>query len=144
MSQGDANALKTVEKYSMYSAVAGLIPVPFIDMAAVTALQIKMLAELARDYDQKFEADRVRPILASLIGGVASTSLGYGVGNYLLKGVPLVGSVLGVLSMPAMAAAVTWAVGKVFMQHFASGGTLLDFDPEKTRTHFESYVKSRL
>ena len=57
---------------------------------------------------------------------------------------PLVGPALGVLSMPAMAAAVTWAVGKVFMQHFASGGTLLDFDPEKTRTHFESYVKSRL
>ena len=113
-------------------------------MAAVTALQIKMLAEVARHYDQKFEADRVRPILASLIGGVASTSLGYGVGNHLLKGVPLVGPALGVLSMPAMAAAVTWAVGKVFMQHFASGGTLLDFDPEKTRTHFESYVKSRL
>ena len=100
MSERDANALKAVETYSMYSAAAGLIPVPLIDMAAVTALQIKMLAEVARAYDQKFEADRARPIIASLIGGLASTSLGYGIGNHLLKSVPLIGPVLGAFSMP--------------------------------------------
>ena len=144
MSERDATALKAVETYSLYSAAAGLIPVPLIDLAAVTALQIKMLAEVARAYDQKFEADRARPIIASLIGGLASTSLGYGIGNHLLKGVPLVGPVLGAFSMPITAGAVTWAVGKVFVQHFASGGTLLDFDPEKMRTHYESYKASRL
>jgi uncharacterized protein (DUF697 family) len=143
MSERDANALEAVERYSLYSAAAGLIPVPLVDMAAITGLQIKMLAEIAKAYDQSFSADRARPILASLIGGVASTGLGYG-GGHLLKSLPLVGPVLGVLSMPTMAGTVTWAVGKVFMQHFASGGTLLDFDPEKMRSHFDSHVASRV
>lgn len=144
MSERDAKALKIVETYSVYATGAGFIPVPLIDMAAITAIQIKMLAEVARAYDQKFEADRARPILASLIGGFASTSLGYSLGNYvLLKSVPLVGPVLSALSLPASAAVVTWAVGKVFIQHFASGGTLLDFDPEKTRTQYEGFVASR-
>jgi hypothetical protein len=31
--------------------------------------------------------------------------------------------------MPAMSAGATYAIGMVFIQHFASGGTLLDFNP---------------
>ena len=63
MSERDANALEAVERYSLYSAAAGLIPVPLVDMAAITGLQIKMLAEIAKAYDQQFEADRARAIL---------------------------------------------------------------------------------
>ena len=33
--------------------------------------------------------------------------------------------------------ATTYAVGKVFIEHFESGGTFLDFDPEKMRDHFQ-------
>ena len=32
-----------------------------------------------------------------------------------------------------IAAGVTFVIGKVFMKHFASGGTLLDFDPPDYR-----------
>jgi len=32
-------------------------------------------------------------------------------------------------------------VGKVFVQHFESGGTFLSFDPEKVRSHFEEELK---
>jgi hypothetical protein len=38
--------------------------------------------------------------------------------------------------MPAFGAAATYAVGQVFIQHFESGGTFLDFDPDKVREHF--------
>jgi len=31
--------------------------------------------------------------------------------------------------MPVYSAGVTWVIGRVFMKHFESGGTLLDFDP---------------
>ena len=37
-----------------------------------------------------------------------------------------------------MAGASTWAMGKVFTQHFATGGTLLDFDPDTMREHFKT------
>lgn len=107
-------------------------------MAAIAGLEVKMLADLGKVYDVQFDSDRVRPIVAALIGGYTSTKLGQGVGASLLKGVPVVGSVLGALAVPAFASGLTWAIGKVFIQHFASGGTFLDFDPEKVRAYFSS------
>jgi hypothetical protein len=35
--------------------------------------------------------------------------------------------------MPALSAGATYAIGKAFIQHFASGGTLLDFNPPDYR-----------
>ena len=35
--------------------------------------------------------------------------------------------------MPVFSAGVTYVIGKVFIQHFASGGTLLDFNPPDYR-----------
>ncbi|MEZ5671856.1 MAG: hypothetical protein R3E08_05540 [Thiotrichaceae bacterium] len=35
-----------------------------------------------------------------------------------------------------MGGAATYAIDKVFVQHFESGGTFLDFDPEAVREHF--------
>ena len=49
---------------------------------------------------------------------------------------PFVGYVVGGLSTPLLAGAATYAVGKVFIQHFESGGTLLDFEPAKVREYF--------
>jgi uncharacterized protein (DUF697 family) len=131
MSDKDLAATEVVKKYSVYAAASGLLPMPMVDMAAITAINVKMLSEIGNLYGQKFENDRVRPILASLIGGVAATKLGYGIGASALK------------SMPAFASAVTYAVGKVFIQHFASGGTFLDFDPDKVRAYFNSTAASR-
>jgi hypothetical protein len=35
--------------------------------------------------------------------------------------------------MPVLSAGATYAIGKAFVQHFASGGTLLDFNPPDYR-----------
>jgi uncharacterized protein (DUF697 family) len=51
----------------------------------------------------------------------------------LIKGLPGFGSVIGALTMPVVSAGATWVIGKVFIQHFASGGTLLDFNPPDYR-----------
>ena len=53
---------------------------------------------------------------------------------------PLVGSLLSVASLPLFAGGITYAVGKVFITHFASGGTFLDFDPDKVRSYFNQQV----
>ena len=41
------------------------------------------------------------------------------------------------VSTAVFAGASTYAVGKVFTEHFASGGTFLTFDPEKVRKYYE-------
>ena len=138
MSDKDVLATEIVKRYSLYAGGAGLIPVPVVDFAAITGVQLKMLAELSKVYGIPFEQDRVRPIVSSLIGGYAATKLGYGAGGSLLKSVPVVGPLLGAVAVPGFAAGLSWAIGKVFIQHFASGGTFLDFDPEKVREFFST------
>jgi len=140
MTEKDMLATEAIKKYSLYSAGAGLIPVPLVDFAAISAIQIKMLKQVSSIYDIPFDDERGRSIVAALIGGLAGTNLGYGLGRNLLKAVPFVGPVLGGFSVSAMGGAVTWAVGRVFMQHFASGGTLLDFDPDAMRQHFKREI----
>jgi uncharacterized protein (DUF697 family) len=143
MSDKDVAAQEIVKKYALYAAGAGLIPFPVVDFAAITALELKMLRDLGALYGMPFEQDRVRPIVASLIGGYSSTKIGYGVGGSMLKGVPLIGQAIGLVSVPAFGAGLTYAIGKVFIQHFASGGTFLDFDPEKVRHFFSKDSKDK-
>jgi uncharacterized protein (DUF697 family) len=136
MSDKDVLATEIVKRYSLYAGGAGLIPVPLVDFAAITAIELKMLAEISKVYAVPFEQDRVRTIVSSIVGGYAATKLGYGAGGSLLKSVPVIGTLLGAVAVPGFAAGLTWAIGKVFITHFASGGTFLDFDPESVRTYY--------
>ena len=55
---------------------------------------------------------------------------------------PVVGTFLSTFVEPAAAAASTYALGHVFLQHFESGGTLLNLDPDAMRQHYyEEYRK---
>jgi uncharacterized protein (DUF697 family) len=56
----------------------------------------------------------------------------------LLKMVPLVGPVLGGFSMSLFSGAATYAIGKVFIQHFEAGGTFLDFNPVTVKEYFQN------
>ena len=140
MSDKEQLANEIVKKYSMYSAGSGLVPVPLVDWAIISGVQMKMLRDLGDVYGVPFEADRVKPLVAAALGGYASTKLGYGIGGGFIRAIPIIGQTIGILSVPAFAYGLTFAVGKVFIQHFASGGTFLDFDPDKVRAYFQSEV----
>ena len=138
MSEKDLRAEEIIKKYAAYAAGAGMIPIPTLDMAAIGGIQLKMIKDLSAVYEVPFENDRVRPIVTAVIGGYAATKIGYGIGGSMLKAIPLFGQVLGAVSVPAFGAGMSWAVGRLFMQHFAAGGTFLDFDPDKVRAFFKS------
>ena len=55
-----------------------------------------------------------------------------------LRFIPVIGPVIAATSLPAVSAAVTYAIGKVFISHFETGGTLLDFDPVAVREYFRA------
>src|SRR5262249_6845323 len=61
-----------------------------------------------------------------------ATTTAVGVGS-LVKSFPGVGTAIGAVTMPVFSAGATYVIGKVFIQHFASGGTLLDFNPPDYR-----------
>lgn len=130
-------AREVVKKHVAYAAVVGLVPLPVINAAGVAGIEIKLLYDLAKLYDVPFRQDRVKSIVSSLIGGVLSTELGVGTAG-LVKGWAVVGSALAFVAVPTFASAVTYAVGRVFIQHFESGGTFLNFDPEKVKAYFKA------
>jgi uncharacterized protein (DUF697 family) len=132
----DELASQLVDRYSLWSGAAGLIPVPLIDVAAVGGVQIVMLRRLSEIYGVPFSENRGKSILASLAGSVlpasTATSSAMTVGS-IAKGIPGLGWAVGALTMPVFSAGATYIMGKVFIQHFASGGTLLDFNPPDYR-----------
>ncbi|MCB2198619.1 DUF697 domain-containing protein [bacterium] len=132
---------KIVKNYMWWSMGAGLIPVPLVDMAAVTGVQMKMVADISKEYDVKFSENRSRSIIISLLGSLVPNAFARGFVGSLLKALPLVGTIAGTLSMSLFSGAATYAIGQVFVQHFELGGTLLDFDADKMKAYFEEQFK---
>src|SRR4249920_2857150 len=138
-----SRSAKVVERFSFWSGVAGLLPVPFVDLAAVAALQIQMLRLISRVYDVPFSENRGKALVAGIAGTVIPVSTGVGMAS-VVKSIPIAGTAIGVLATPALAVAATYAIGMVFIQHFASGGTLLDFEPPNYREFISREMQSHL
>ncbi len=131
-------ANKTVRNYMWWSMGAGLIPVPFMDLAALTGVQLKMLLDISKEYNIKFSESKGKAAIASLLSTIIPNSLSRGSMGTLLKMVPVVGSALGCFSMSIFSGASTYALGKIFIQHYETGGTLLTFDPDKVKNYYKS------
>ncbi|MDO9612620.1 MAG: hypothetical protein Q7J33_12405, partial [Serpentinimonas sp.] len=82
-------------------------------------------------------------MVATLMATVLQNSLS-GSLAWVLKFTPVLGPLVGIAVLPAVAAAGTFALGKVFITHFEAGGTFLKFDPKKVSGHFlEEFEKAR-
>jgi len=130
-------ANKVVRNYSIGSVAPVLVPVPILDLALLTALQLKMLHSLSNVYGVKFAKNLGKEAITSLVGGIAPVAMTPAIAS-AIKIIPFVGQIAGGLSLATLGGASTYAIGKVFTQHFESGGTFLTFDPEKVRDYYAS------
>src|SRR5262245_36391848 len=62
-------AMDVVERYTLFCAASNRLPYWWATSPSITALQLKMLAEVSREYGVEFEQNLVRPIVASIGGG---------------------------------------------------------------------------
>jgi uncharacterized protein (DUF697 family) len=125
-------ASKLVNRFAVWSGVAGLIPLPVIDLVAVGGLQLQMLRRISQLYGVPFSDNRGKALIASLAGALIPASSTLGAAS-ALKAVPLFGTLAAGFVMPVLSAGATYGIGKAFIEHFASGGTLLDFNPPDYR-----------
>ena len=130
-------AHEIVKRNMLWSAGAGLVPVPLLELVAITAVELKLVKELADLYETPFQHDLAKSAIVSLVGSLGAVSIGKMLAYGSLRFIPLIGLPMAVASVSATAAGVTYAIGKVFTAHFETGGTLLDFDAEKMRKHFQ-------
>lgn len=129
-----ADAENLAQHYVLAAAGLALVPVPLADLIGVMALQVKLVHGLAGHYGVPFKASLAQSLLASLLSGASATLVGRALAS-LAKAVPGLGSLAGGGAAVSLAS-VTYAVGAIFIRHFESGGTLLDFDSQKTKLLF--------
>ena len=129
-----------ISKHVGASLGAGFIPLPVVDFVTITGVQINLLYRLCRIYDVEFSKESARSIITSLLGASVPGLQGELVGSGL-KMIPIIGTVAGMVAAPVIAGASTYAVGKVFVLHLESGGTLLTFDAKKMKAHFEQALQ---
>ena len=141
MTENEQKALKTVKNYMWLSMGAGLTPIPLLDWAAVSGTQLKMVFEISKIYGVPFQANRGKAIIGSLFGFLLPHGMACGLIGSWLKAIPLVGVLAGAPAMVAFSGAAAFALGKVFIQHFESGGTFLDFNPDEVKEYFKAQFK---
>jgi len=141
----DVQAEDILRRYVWGAMGVGLIPVPFMDFTALTVVQLMLLRKLAKNYNVPFSNDLAKSILSSLFGSafsfpaVAILSVGVeklAFGASIAKLIPGIGVTVGVATMPLVSGAATYAIGKIFIRHFSTGGTFLTLDPEKAKDYY--------
>lgn len=105
-----------VKKHVIWSVGAGLLPVPLLDIAAVTGIQLDMLKQLCTLYNVRYTESQGKSWVASLSGSIMAR-----MGASVVKSVPVIGSLLGGASMSALSGAATYALGQVTIAEFESG-----------------------
>lgn len=137
-----AQAEDIVERHAKIAAGVGLIPLPFVDIVGATAVQISLVNKLCRHYSQVCSRKWTKSIVSSLIGSITANVATSSTLSFA-KGIPVIGTVVGVAALPAFFGATTYAIGKVFIQHFESGGTVFTFDPVQMKEHFRRVYSRR-
>ena len=122
-----------IRNHILFSMGAGVIPLPVVDIFAVSASQLDMIRQLCKVYDQDFSESQGKAIVSSL---TTATLARLGAGS-LAKLIPLVGSFVGSVTNAVLAGASTYALGHVFKIHFETGGTILDFDTKRLKKLYD-------
>lgn len=120
-------ASKLVDRFAIWSGVAGLIPLPLVDAVTIGGLQLQMLRRISQIYGVAFSKNIGKALIASVAGSVIPATSRIGAAS-VLKVVPIFGTIVSGFVMPVLSAGATYAIGKAFIQHFASGGSFLDFN----------------
>lgn len=134
MDERTQQAEKLIREHMIVAMGAGLIPIPFADWATTAAVQLNLVRKLAGVYGVSFVPGLAKGLIAGLVGGTAVRG-----GATLVKLIPGIGWLTGGLTASVLAAATTYAVGRVFQEHFAAGGSLRDFD---TAAASEAYKRA--
>lgn len=127
-----AHANSIIKNHMIWSMGAGFIPVPIADFFAVTAIQLDMIKQLSKVYAIDFKETEGKAIITALTGsGLAR------IGARAVKFIPGVGSAIGGLTLAVLSGGSTYAIGEVFKKHFETGGTFLDFDPDRLKKYYD-------
>jgi small GTP-binding protein len=125
-------ARRVIRQSLSAAAVLGLEPIPVLEIPLLIAVQIRMLLRLGTIYGEPVNARRARELLTAIAGGAV---IRYAT-QEIAKLLPIAGWVIAA----AVAASGTWALGRVAILYFESGGQL---SPEQMRGMYRRLRRRR-
>ncbi len=135
-SDKSARASAIVRKHMLISIASGVLPMPIVDIAILTGVQLRMVRQLAELYEVDFPEQRTK----SIIGSLVSVSAVATAGNVLGMFIPGLKALVGLGSL-ATGPATSYALGQVFIKHFESGGTIWTFDASRGKEDYEEELE---
>jgi uncharacterized protein (DUF697 family) len=134
-----AGAENIIRNYVILGSTLSMAPLPLIDGILLFNLQLNLIGRLADHYGVPFD-QFYRGIAASLVTG-ALPVLATGVGLSMLKLWPGFGTLGAAATLSTLAGLVSYATGKVLMEHFEGGGTLEDLSTRAFRVRFRRAMR---
>ena len=125
-----------VKNYTLASLAPAVLPLPLVDLAVLSGVQLKMLHALSQLYGLEFSTEISRAAIASLVTSVLPVAASPVMAS-LVKFIPGVGQAAGVASMLVLGGASTHALGMVFVRHFEDGGDFTNFDAQVAKAYFQ-------
>jgi len=123
---------KIIQNHVLYSMGLGIIPIPLVDIAGVTATQLDMLSQLGGVYGKNFSDISGKSFIASTAGATFAR-----LGASFIKAIPGIGSIIGGVSMSIMSGASTYAIGQVAHRFFRDGLELEDIDADLAKSIYQ-------
>ncbi|CAA6809539.1 MAG: Unknown protein, partial [uncultured Thiotrichaceae bacterium] len=133
------SAQNTVKTHMMAGMSLALLPAPLFDIAALSGTQLSLLRSLSIQYDVDFDEQIGKTVVTSLVSGSLPVLTVIGLSSFA-KIIPGIGTISGGISMTAIAGALIYATGQVFIRHFESGGTIQNFDAR----HWKNFFREQL
>ncbi|MFT6716973.1 MAG: hypothetical protein ACJA0Q_001622 [Saprospiraceae bacterium] len=136
--QSEVANSKIIRKHVLMATGVGVLPFPIIDIAGITAINLRMINKLSKNYGDEFNKQTATNVITSLVASLGAQGVATGVFGSLIKAIPFVGSVAGAIAYPGFAGATTYALGKVFEKHYECGGTLVTLNSDSFKDYFKN------
>lgn len=128
---------KIIKQHVTWAVGAGLVPIPFLDVVAVSGIQLDMLKQLCRVNNISYSESTGKAMLSAVTGSSFAR-----LGASAIKAIPGIGSLIGAISMPVLSGASTYAIGHAALWHFENGGDLFEIDFGKIKEMYEELFKA--
>ncbi|MDX2302455.1 MAG: SHOCT domain-containing protein [Microscillaceae bacterium] len=128
MGRQSSMADDSIDSHVLWAMGAGAIPLPILDVAAVTAIQLNMFKELCMIYQVDYNESFAKNLISSIAGATLAR-----IGASFIKAIPGIGTLLGSVPMVVLSGASTYAIGQVFKQHLEIGGMMSSFSFENAQ-----------
>ena len=125
-----------LKQHVFISMGVGLIPIPILDIAAVTIVQLDLIRDLSLLYRVDYSARSGKTFLTA-IGG----SVGARLGASMIKIIPGVSTILGGISMSIMSGAATYAIGALAIESFKQGESIDNWQKEDIANKYDEFFE---